>query len=114
MIENIITGIFVSIVVIFVVGWFWSEALRLPPRCHRTGIVRIYSGKGLYSAKLFVGKVFWIIPVWSVLETMCTDTYSRKYWKSKENLIKFLKQQYESSKAIDNKELIEELDLREK
>jgi hypothetical protein len=45
---------------------------------------------------------------------MCTDTYSRKYWKSKENLIKFLKQQYESSKAIDNKELIEELDLREK
>lgn len=113
MIGNIIAGSFVGIVVIFLVGMFWSEALKLSPRCYRTGIVRIYFGKGLYSAKLFVGKVFWIIPIWSTLETVCTDTYSYKYWKSKEKLIDFLKQHYESSKVIDNKKIIEELNLGE-
>lgn len=115
MVGNIIAGSFVGIVIIFVAGMIWSEALKLPPRCYRTGIVRIYSEEGkYYSAKIFVGKVFWIIPIWLKLETLCTDTDSSKYWKSKEKLIEFLKQRYESSKVIDYKEIIEELNLEEK
>lgn len=114
MIEDFLIDSFVIIVIISIVGVVWYEILLSPPlREYRTGIFRIYLGKNdLYWAKTFIGKIFWIIPVWADLETVNTDTCSIKYWRSKEKLIEFLKQQYE--REHKHGDFIEEINLRKK
>lgn len=114
MIEDFLIGSFVIIATISIVGMVWYEILSTSS--YRTGVFRIYLGKhDLYRAKIFMGKVFWIIPVWMDLETVNTDTCSIKYWRSKEKLIEFLKQQYEQQeREHKHDDFIEEINLRKK
>lgn len=118
MIEDFLVGSFVIIAIISIVGMVWYEILTIPsPQEYRTGIFRIYRSEknDLYWAKIFIGKIFWIIPVWIDLETVKTDTCSIKYWRSKEKLIEFLGQQYEQhEREHKHDDFIEEINLRKK